>query len=173
MKVTDTVMETVISEVVGSDTLPLVKALLKQKNQSEFMISTKIKTPVDVIRNRLYKLYNNNLVTYIRKKDKKKGWYIYYWTLNLNRIKYLEMDLKQKKIERLKERVLREESNNFFSCTNGCIRVDFDQATNFNYQCPECGEILNQEDNVDKIDTIKKEIIQLEKDLKKIKDKTK
>jgi transcription initiation factor TFIIE subunit alpha len=166
MKLTQKIIESIISEVVGEDVLPLVDALKLNKNVSEFFISTKIKIPVDVTRNQLYRLYNNNLVSFIRKKDKKKGWYIYYWNLNLDRIKYLITDLKIKKIAFLKEKLKKEESNHFFSCENKCIRTDFEQATNFEYRCPECGSLLNQENNQLKIENIKKQINAFEKELK-------
>jgi len=165
MKITQKGIESVMGELIGEDVFPLLNLLKTTKNISEFQISSKIKQPVDLIRNQLYRLYNHNLVTFIRKKDKKKGWYIYYWTLNLNQIKYLVTDLKKKRIETLHERISREEGNHFFSCVNKCIRVDFEQATNFEYSCPECGELLHQEDNQKKIDEIKKEIKNLEKEL--------
>jgi transcription initiation factor TFIIE subunit alpha len=165
MKITQKAIEGVISELVGEEVLPLVELLKTNKNISEFQISTKIKIPVDVTRNQLYRLYNHNLVTFIRKKDKIKGWYIYYWTLNIERIKYLVGDLKRKRLVRLKDRLERENENHFFSCGNLCIRVDFEQATNMGYHCPECGELLHQEDNLKKIEELKKEIENLKKEI--------
>lgn len=165
MKVTDKVMESVINELVGEDALSLVNVLKGEKNLSEFKISAKIKIPVDTIRNQLYRLYNYNLVSFIRKKDKKKGWYIYYWTLNTSRIKYLVTDLKKRRLEKLNAMLKREQDSHFFSCKNNCIRVDFEQATNFEYKCPECGELLQQEDNVKNMEKIRNEISELKKDL--------
>ncbi|MFT4303288.1 MAG: hypothetical protein ACMXYG_01875 [Candidatus Woesearchaeota archaeon] len=166
IKLTKKVIDSVISQAVGDDIIPLVNYLKTAKNSSEFQISTKIKIPVDVIRNQLYRLYNQNLVDFIRKKDKKKGWYIYYWTINLERIKYLHEDLKKKRLNVLKERLIREKDGQFFSCINSCLRIDFEQATNFEYRCPECGELLNQEDNSIKIKKIEDEIKLLKKEIK-------
>ena len=118
-------------------------------------------------RNMLYRLYDSNLVSFIRKKDKKKGWYIYYWTFNTKNIKHILKDIKKKKLERLKERLNREKGVDFYTCGNGCIRLDFEQATDFEFKCPECGSLLNLEDNSKKIEEIKKEIAKLEKELKK------
>jgi len=167
MKLSPKVIEGVIKELIGEEALPLVDVLKNQGKISEFQISTKSKIPVDTIRNILYRLYNHNLVTFIRKKDKKKGWYIYYWTLNTSRIKYLTTHLKEKKLDNLYERLEREEKGHFFSCKNLCVRVDFEQATNFEYKCPECGELLSQEDNIAKIEQIKKEIKVLQKEVDK------
>ncbi len=118
MKLSNKLVEEVISEVAGEDVLPLVKALKNRKNVSEFVLAEEIKQEINKTRNMLYRLYDSNLVSFIRKKDKKKGWYIYYWTFNSKRIKYLSKSLKKKRLEKLKERLKREKSGDFFTCDN-------------------------------------------------------
>ncbi|MAG07950.1 hypothetical protein CMO89_00600 [Candidatus Woesearchaeota archaeon] len=167
MRVTSKIVEQVVSEASGEDVIPLIKYLKDKKNISEFKIAEKIKKEVNETRNMLYRLYEANLVSFIRKKDKKKGWYIYYWTFNPKRIKYLFYDLKRKRLDNLKSRLGREENNYFFICEDNCIRLDFEQATDFNFKCPECGKLVNQEDNAQKIKKIKDEIEKLKKELKK------
>jgi transcription initiation factor TFIIE subunit alpha len=166
MKASDKLLAEVITEVAGQDVLPLVKSLKNKKNVSEFKLATAIDQEINLTRNMLYRLYDHHLVTFIRKKDKKKGWYIYYWTFNPKRIKELVKNLKKMKAEKIKERLEREQSTNFFLCANKCIRLDFDQATEFEYKCPECGEILHQQDNRQKIAELNKELLKLEKELK-------
>ena len=166
MKLSNNLIESVVSEVAGEDAIPLVLYLKDKKNISEFKIAESIKREVNETRNMLYRLFDSNLVSFIRKKDKTKGWYIYYWTFNSKRVKYLVKDLKKKKIENLKIRLEREKSSHFFTCINKCIRLDFEQATDFNYKCPECGSLMNQEDNQEKIKEIEVEIKRYEKELK-------
>lgn len=166
MKVTNKVIEEVVTEVAGEDVVPLVNNLKNKKNVSEFKLAENIKKEVNEIRNMLYRLYDSNLVSFIRRKDKKKGWYIYYWTFNLKRIKYLVSDLKRKRLQKLKERLDRETISHFFICEKKCIRLDFEQATGFSFKCPECGSLMNQEDNKQKIKNIKDDIKTLEKELK-------
>jgi|TARA_B100001971_G_scaffold204436_1_gene220559 transcription initiation factor TFIIE subunit alpha len=167
MRVTKKVIEDVVSEASGEDVVPLIRYLKDKKNISEFKIAEKIKKEVNVTRNMLYRLFEANLVSFIRKKDKTKGWYIYYWTFNPKRVKYLMYDLKRKKLDNLKSRLKREDGNYFFVCDDNCIRLDFEQATDFNFKCPECGRLVNQEDNASKIEDIKKEIKALEREIKK------
>jgi len=159
-------VESVIAEVAGEEVLPLIKFLKNKKNISEFVIASRIKKEVNETRNMLYRLYEANLVSFIRKKDKKKGWYIYYWSFNSRKIKDLVVSLKKKKLDMLKDRVQREKINKFFICINKCMRIDFDQASNFMFKCPECGSLLEFEDNTKTIGDIEKEISSLEKDLK-------
>jgi len=157
----------VVSEIVGEDAIPLVAYLKDKKNISEFKIAECLKQEVNIIRNMLYRLHDANLVSFIRKKDKIKGWYIYYWTFNAQHIKYKAKDIKVKKLEGLKERLKREKQTSFFSCGNKCIRLDFDQVIEFEYKCPECGMLMHEEDNQQKKEKIEKDIKGLEKDLAK------
>ena len=159
--------EEVISEVAGPDVLPLVKALKNKKNISEFKLATTLRQEINTVRNMLYRLYNANLVSFMRKKDQKKGWYIYYWTFNTKNIKHLADDIKKKKIEKFTERLTREKNSLFYHCKNKCLRLEFENAADYEYKCPECGSILEQEDNREKIKTLEQDILALQKDLKK------
>src|SRR3989338_6235511 len=159
MKLSDQLIEQVVAESVGEDAVSIVRALKNKKNISEFKIAEDVKIEVNLVRNILYRLYDENLVTFIRKKDKVKGWYIYYWTFNPKRIKDLVVQLKKKKLDRLNERFARESSSDFFVCDNNCIRLDFDQATEFEFKCPECGSLLQQENNASVRAEIEKEIV--------------
>jgi len=161
------IIDTVVAQVAGQDVVRLVKALRIRKNVSEFKLAELLKEEVNLTRNMLYRLYNANLVSFTRKKDKKKGWYIYYWTFNTGRVKELLLAMQERQLEKLEERVHREKSSHFFICPKKCIRLDFEQATDFQYKCPECGALLDQEDNANKILQLEKEIQILRKNSKK------
>jgi len=167
MRISNKIIESVVNEVAGEDVVPLVDYLKDKKNISEFKIAEQIKREVNETRNMLYRLHAANLVTFIRKKDKKKGWYIYYWTFNKKIVRYLFVTLKKKRVNSLKERLIREKSSDFFVCKNKCIRLDFEQATDFGFKCPECGVILDQENNENQKRKIEKEVAELEDELKK------
>lgn len=166
MKFSNKVVEEVVQEVAGEDVIPLVNAFKNRKNVSEFKLAEDIKQEINATRNMLYRLYDVSLVSFTRKKDKKKGWYIYYWTFNAKGIKFLFNDLKKKKLETLNDRLKREKNNYFFSCENKCMRLDFEQSTEFEFKCPECGALMDGEDNQEKIAELEKEIKELEKEPK-------
>ena len=165
MKITNTKIYDTVKEVVGEDSLKVVEFLKDKKNISDFKIAEKVKSDIHEIRNILYRLYNHNLVTYYRKKDRQKGWYISYWTFNKKRIKDLMKNLHFSKIEKFTERLKVEESNrgNFYLCPNACVRVNFDKATEFEFKCPECGIILNNQDNEKTIEFLQTKLKELHK----------
>nr|MBC8444041.1 hypothetical protein [Candidatus Woesearchaeota archaeon] len=88
MRLSNKIIEYVVGEVAGENALSIVNYLKNKKNISEFKIAEVLEKDIKEVRVLLYKLVNFNLVSSIRKKDKKKGWYIYYWTLNTDQIKY-------------------------------------------------------------------------------------
>ncbi|MBI4150116.1 hypothetical protein HY488_01800, partial [Candidatus Woesearchaeota archaeon] len=147
MKLSNKAVEDVIVHIAGEDVLPLVQALKNKKNISEFKLAEKISQEINITRNMLYRLYHANLVSFIRRKDKAKGWYIYYWTFKPKHIKYLADEIRKQRLEKLKERIEREKEGQFFMCQNKCMRLNFEQAVDFYYKCPECGQLMTQEDN--------------------------
>jgi transcription initiation factor TFIIE subunit alpha len=165
MKLSNKLVEDVVKSVAGEDVLPLVKLLKNKKNVSEFKLAEALKLEINVTRNMLYRLYHSNLVSFIRRKDKKKGWYIYYWTFKLKQVKHLAVTLKKERIERLHDRLSREKESSFFVCPNSCMRLDFEQAVGFEFKCPECAAIMQQESNEEKISQLKDEIRALEKEI--------
>lgn len=165
MKLSNQVIEDTIADVAGPDVVPIVKLLKSKKNVSEFRLAEMIKEEVNIVRNMLYRLYKLNLVSFTRRKDKKKGWYIYYWTLNPKQLKYVVIQNKKEKVEKLKSRLERETGNPFFMCENECMRLEFDTALNYEFKCPECGELMEQQDNSKKVKELEKEIKSIEKEL--------
>lgn len=153
----------VVTELVGEEALSFVMYLKGKTKISEFIIAEELDEEIHKTRNILYRLLEHNIVSFTRKKDKIKGWYICYWDFNDKMIPYLAVKIKQNKLAKLQERLTREENNHFFLCKNACARLAFDEAIEHNYACPECGEIMNQQDNKRTIEFIKekmKEIVE-------------
>ena len=168
MKIAATRVYEIITELINNDAVEIIKVLKNKSNVSEFKLAEDINREINVTRNLLYKLYDLNLVSFTRKKDQKKGWYIHYWTFNKNEVRFLIVKYFKNKIEKLSERHEREQQNQFYLCKSKCIRFNFEQSSDFEYKCPECGELLNLEDNSGKITQIDEEIKNLKKELKEV-----
>lgn len=151
--------------VVGEEGLPLVKELGAKDNISEFDLADKVKKDIKIVRKMLYLLYNHNLVSFTRKKDKQKGWYIYYWTLLPDSIRFSYIKKKKELLERLKKRLDEETQEIFFVCTNNCVRLNFDQGMDFEFRCPECGELISQDENKKTTEHLKKKTEEIEKEI--------
>jgi len=167
MRLTQEVTEDLLKEVAGEDTIKLVGLLKGKDNVSEFKLAEKLRLTVNTVRNMLYRLQEHNLVTSTRKKDKKKGWYIYYWTFNTSQARILSRTVKQNKLEKLKAILETEAQETFYICPDRCTRFKMDNAMDYDFKCPECGVILQEEDNAAFIEKIRSTITGLEEDLAK------
>lgn len=168
MRLTVNKIKEIVADLVGEEGLLLVDQLGTKENVSEFDLASKTKKDIKVIRRTLYILYNHSLVRFIRKKDKNKGWYIYYWTLLPEGIKFAYIKRKKELVERLIQSLWEEGKELFFLCPNHCVRLNFDQATDFEFHCPECGELISQDDTKEKIQQLKKEIEKIKEELKDV-----
>lgn len=156
--------EEMISSLVGEETLKIINLLKKKKKLSEIALSNYLKKDIKIIRSLIYKLSNYNLVYSTKEKDKEKGWYIFYWSLNPKEIEYLYFKKKKEKLEKLKEE-LNKIKGLIFSCSKQCVLLDFDQASEFEFHCPECGGLVEQTYNSKAEKELIKRIEKLEKEL--------
>ena len=164
MKLTEKRVEEVISEAVGVDAARIVRFLKDKKNVSEFIMSTSLKMEIQEVRNILYRLHSKNLVTYKRVKDNKKGWYVSYWTFDKVRVSELLAKMNREKLEKFKDRLAVESTNinSFFMCPKACVRMDFHSAIGCSFRCPECGILMQQQDNTKTINFLKEKIREIE-----------
>ncbi|HLD80110.1 MAG TPA: transcription factor [Candidatus Nanoarchaeia archaeon] len=173
MRLTQKKIEEIMLSILGEEGLSLVKELSGKQHVSEFELADKLKKDIKIVRKMLYLLYNHNLVSFIRKKDKIKGWYIYYWTLQPESIKFSYIKRKKELLAKLQQRLEEESRELYFTCPNKCVRLNFDQAMDFEFHCPECGELASQDNNAERIETLRKKVSEIEAELEELMEKRK
>jgi transcription initiation factor TFIIE subunit alpha len=165
MRLTQKKIEDIVLPILGEEGLILIKYLYSKENVSEFDLSKRTKLDIKVVRKMLYLLYNHNLVGFNRKKDKEKGWYIYYWTLIPDNVRFAYYKRRKENLATLQYRLEQEHKELFFVCPKNCVRINFDDAMAFEFHCSECGDLLNQDDNKVPISQIEAEILKIKKEL--------
>ncbi len=165
MKLTKKKFDEVVTELVGEQGLALVNLLKNRKNLSEFELADALKLDIKFVRQTLYKLYDRNLIESTRKKDKIKGWYIYYWTLLPENVHFFYQKTLRERITRLKEKTKQEETECYFTCPRSCIKLDFNQSLEFEFKCPECGELISSYNPQETIVRLKNQIGLFENEL--------
>lgn len=157
-------LKEIVGSIAGEKAKGIVDLLYMKKNINEFLVAKKLNLTINQTRNVFYKLGDSGLVSFIRKKDKKKGgWYTYYWTLNEDKGLMRFKEKLERNIENLKIDFGRKKTEKFYFCPNGDIELNEEDAINSNYTCSECGETLQLKDNSKEIISIEKEIAKLEK----------
>lgn len=123
---------------------------------------------INQVRNILYKLSAEGLVSFTRKKDKKKGWYIYFWTLNTEKcLMKIEAEL-EKKMSEFKQLLNDRETKRYYSCKSCNIEVGEEKALEGDFSCDECAEVYTLVDNTNALRDIKGKITKKENELKDI-----
>lgn len=156
----------VVKELVNDEAVPIVLYLIGRTKVSEFVVAADLNLEIHKARNLLYRLLEHNILYFHRKKDKIKGWYICYWDFNEKIIPFQLEKIKTQKLQKLKERLEKESSSTFYMCKNACTRMDFEKSMEFNFKCPECGELMEEQNNLRTVEFLKERINELDKDLK-------
>ncbi len=162
IRIDDELIKHVITELVGEEALKIILYLKGKKQISEFIIAEELDMEIHLVRHLLYKLLEHNVVSFIRKKDRIKGWYICYWDFNEEMIPFLAEKIRLSKISKLKERLEREEKHDFYMCRSACVRMPFEKAMEFSFKCPECGQLMHEQDNARTKEFIKTQLDELE-----------
>jgi transcription initiation factor TFIIE subunit alpha len=157
----------ITSEIISDEAVPVIEYLYSNPGASEFDISESIGYTVSQIRSILYELKAKNLIDYDRRKDKEKGWYLYYWRVLPNNFEKVYLAEKKRKLNMFKERLESEENTVYYLCSNFCKRLSFEQALEENFTCPVCGTLMNEENKSRKIEILKRNIAEHEEFLKK------
>jgi len=162
-------LKQIVEHVAGEQATKLVDLLANKKDINEFIIAKKLDLTINQTRNLLYRLSHLGILSSIRKKDKKKGWYIYFWTLNILRsLEILEQKVK-KEIHDLEKGLASKKSKRFYKCPSCGRELTEETALLTNFECQECGEIYVLADNRPIIEEIEKKITKLKKELEFIK----
>ena len=155
--------KSIVSSTVGGNAIGVVDLLYGKKNVNEFLIAKKLKLTINQTRNVLYRLADEGLVSFIRKKDSKKGgWYIYFWTLNSGKGLLKFRDSLIKNIEHLQQTIAVRSTGRFFFCNTCQLEFSEEVALGHQYTCPECGQVLELKD-------LRAEVAQHEKEQSKLK----
>ncbi len=151
--------------IAGKSAEELVDLLDTNKHVNEFAIAKKLNLTINQTRNILYKISDHGLVSSIRKKDKRKGWYTYFWKIEiLKSLEFIRNDL-LKKMDNFEHQIKSRETKRFYVCEKCHLELNEEHALLNNFTCSECGALLTMKDNTKLISEMKRNLERLKKDL--------
>lgn len=158
-------LEEIMVLIAGKQAEEIVSLLDGKKYVNEFIIAKKLNLTINQTRNILYKISDHGLVSFIRKKDKRKGWYTYFWKIEIMKcLEFLKANL-TKKMDQIHHQIKSRETKEFYVCERCHIEFNEENALIYNFTCPECGNILSRKDNTSAIKEYNKELDKLKKEL--------
>lgn len=157
--------ERILNRVAGDHGAEVAQILIEEEEATDEEIANEIEIRLNLVRKILYDLYENEVVDYKRTRDEDTGWYIYYWHMEPDKALELLNENKETLLKKLRERLDHEKSTMFFKCENDHPRVEFDEAVDTGFECPDCEEKLEEFDNSGIVDSLERQIETLNQQL--------
>jgi len=155
----------IVTIIVGKHVEEIADLLNNPKHVNEFNIAKKLDLTINQTRNVLYKISDQGLVSSIRKKDKRKGWYTYFWKMEISKsLEFLERILTNK-ISQIKNQVKSRETKEFYLCERCGIEFNEENALLHDFTCNECGGLFSRKDNSKILRQFKRNLGKLEAEL--------
>jgi len=157
-----------ISTMIGGDEyLKVARSLLKSEDATDEEIASSTGLRINMVRKVLYDLFGKALITGIRVKDERKGWFVYRWRSRRDEVENFIEDQKKKVVNRLQQRLDYENSSDFYHCGNeDCPRVTFEDALEAFFKCPNCGKVVNIKKNDKSKKAFGRKIDEIRKDMR-------
>jgi transcription factor E len=161
-------LEEVVAHIIGKQVEDLVDLINNKKHANEFLIAKKLDITVNQTRNMLYKLSDYGTVSYIRKKDKRKGWYTYFWRIEpLKALEFLKTAT-EKRLEQINYQVESRDSKLFYTCKKCNVEISEENALFYDFTCSECGNIFEVKDNTRILKELRKNLAKYEDKLSNV-----
>ena len=156
----------ILEQLVGEGTVAVAQILLAEGEMTDEAIAAKLQEnstsdePLEmslkIVRKSLYKLNEKYLASYRRVRDPETGYFIYYWTIQRERLRILIQNRRKRSLQVIGQRLSHEERHLLYHCSSiQCPSVTFGSAFEAGFVCPSCGEPLIQQDNEDSIRFLK------------------
>lgn len=150
----------------GEEYVKVARALLNTEDVTDEEIASATGLKINIVRKVLYDMFGKALISGIRVKDEKKGWFVYRWRAKQDHVDNFIENQKKKILDRLYKRLEHEDSTEFYHCGNhDCPRVKFDVAVELFFKCPNCKGPLNMVDNTKVKEALRYKIDQITTDI--------
>jgi transcription initiation factor TFIIE subunit alpha len=147
----------------GEEYIKVARALLNNEDSTDEEIASATGLKINTVRKVLYDLFGRSLISGIRVRDLKRGWYVYRWRAQREQVDSFIATQKKKLLEKLTQRLRYEEQHEFYHCNNiNCPKRTFEQAIEVFFRCPTCGLVLTAVDNGDLVQLLKWKIQHIE-----------
>ncbi|MEK6945349.1 MAG: hypothetical protein AABW63_00995 [Nanoarchaeota archaeon] len=159
------ILREVVVIIAGKQAEGIVDLLDSNQHVNEFLIAKKLNITINQTRNILYKISDQGLVSFVRKKDKKKGWYTYFWKIEpIKAMEFYRNELLNK-ISQMNNQVKNRETRQFYYCPLCHMEINEENALLKDFTCPECGNIFVLLDNAPILNDLRKGLGKLQLEL--------
>ncbi len=143
----DPAINAYVLRLIGEEGIELLRRFPEEREHSDEELAEKTGVNLNTVRHTLYTLYEKRLAEYRRLKNVETGWLTYLWHLRMDRLQGVIEEEIRDVLEHLDARLTYEEKNDFYMCKDCGTIYTFTDAAGWNFECPNCEEMLEHFDN--------------------------
>ncbi|MBZ2164597.1 transcription factor E [Methanobacterium spitsbergense] len=128
------------------NSITIIECLLNGKTSDE-SIAEETEIKLNIVRKILNKLYDAGVASYKRSKDPETNFEIYNWKFDQKKVNDIISDKHEDLLKEIERSLKYEKDNMFFACKANGHRYIYENASEYNFICPKCGESLEYQDN--------------------------
>ncbi|MDI6730315.1 MAG: hypothetical protein QMD06_02085 [Candidatus Altarchaeum sp.] len=127
------------------------------------IVSNKKNMKAPIIRKWLNLMHDKSIVEFKRTKDKKTGWFTYFWKIRQDKVVEFTVSDINKEIEELEKKIEEIKAHNFIC---DCKTWTSTEALESDFMCQECEKVIIEKDNDELITEMenKKKLLEKKKD---------
>ncbi len=159
-----------LQNVGGEDASEVVRICLVNNGKClDQDIEEEMKTKkITEIRSILNRLHYRGIACYNKTKNKNSGWYTYTWEIKQRRIVELILEQQAEMLQKLEQKARFDGSHEIFICKKACADTAFEIAAQYEFRCPECGEMMNPVDGKKRQKEIQNQIKEISEELSQL-----
>ena len=129
-------VRTYLVRMVGEEGLALLEKFDRELEKTDEELAAETEINLNSVRNTLYTLYGKRLAQYRREKNQETGWLTYKWKLRLDNLNDALTQDMENAFEKLSEREMYEDENDFYICNTCGVVYTFNDAFAIEFTCP-------------------------------------
>jgi len=144
----DPIVQEILVDITDDEksSVSIIESILKC-NTSDLEIAEDTDIKLNTVRKVLYNLNDAGIASYKKTQDPETKWFIYNWKFEQENVSDIITRKYAKLSEEIEKSIKYEEANMFFACKANGHRYKFENASEYNFECPKCGKSLEHQDN--------------------------
>lgn len=152
-----------VREELGAEGLEVLENLADLGKATDTDLAELLGTRTSTIRKALYTMYEQRVADYAEHRDPATGWLTFVWQYTPEQAQRALDDARHKAAQSLRREIEEEATKEFYRCPAGHARMEFGQAMDMRFCCPDCGQPVEPEDRAERLAALEAQLSELEK----------
>lgn len=151
-------VRSVVLDRIGEDELTILEELVERGPTTDTVLAEALDARTSTIRRALYQLYEERIADYEENRDREKGWLTFVWDYTPQEAMRALDDAREAAVRELEAEIEEAQEKELFECESGHGRLEFADAMDVEFHCPECGGMLEREDTEERVATLEDQL---------------